>query len=99
MATIQVTPDLLQGKATELRGYKAEHDEAMAKIRALVNGLSDIWKGEAQTAYQGKFDSMQSTFTQFSEMLEGYAKLMDEVAKTMAETDMGGAQRIGAFGG
>ena len=33
MALIQVTPDLLNSKANELRGLKAQHDEAMSKMR------------------------------------------------------------------
>ena len=35
MALIQVTPDLLNSKANELRTYKDQHDEAMAKMRSL----------------------------------------------------------------
>ncbi len=39
MALIQVTPDLLNSKANELRGLKAQHDEAMSKMRTLILGL------------------------------------------------------------
>lgn len=87
MAMIQVTPDLLNEKATELRGYRSEHDEAMAKIKALIEGLNDIYKGEAAAAYVAKFESMQSTFTNFSEMLEEYAKLLDTSATRFREQD------------
>ena len=55
MALIQVTPDLLTGKATELRGYKSEHDEAMRKMGTMIRGLSEIWKGEAQDAFLAKY--------------------------------------------
>lgn len=89
MALIQVTPDLLIGKSNELRGLKAQHDEAMSKMRALILGLNEIWKGEAQDALVAKYESMQSTFNNFSEMLESYAKLMDVSAKQLQETDEG----------
>lgn len=98
MATIQVTPDLLKGKATELRGMKATHDENMNKMRSLIMGLNEIWKGDAQDALLAKYDSMQQTFTSFSEMLEGYAKLMDQTAQKLAETDAGLASTINGFG-
>ncbi len=98
MATIQVTPELLTSKAQELRTLKATHDEAMTKMRALVNGLNEIWKGEAQTAFVSKFESMQSTFTSFSEMLEGYAKLMDTTVQKMTEADTATASTINSFG-
>ena len=87
MALIQVTPDLLNGKANELRGYKDQHDDAMAKMRTLIYGLNEVWKGDAQDAFLAKFESMQSTFTNFSQMMEDYAKLMDTAAKRMQDTD------------
>ena len=85
MALIQVTPDLLNGKANELRGYKDQHDDAMAKMRALIMGLNEVWKGDAQDAFLAKYEGMQSTFTNFSQMLEDYAKLMDTAAQRMQD--------------
>ena len=98
MALIQVTPDLLTGKSSELRGLKAEHDEVMAKMKSLIYGLNEIWKGDAQDAYVAKYDSMQSTFTNFSEMLEGYAKLMDTAAQKLQETDQSLQSTMNSFG-
>jgi len=87
MAVIQVTPELLSSKASEVRSHKATHDDTMAKLRALVRSLNDNWKGEAQDAFVAKFESMQPSFTAFSEMLEGYAKLMDTAAREIQSTD------------
>ena len=50
MALIQVTPELLRGKSTELRGLKQQHDDAMTRMRTLMQGLNEIWKGTAQDA-------------------------------------------------
>ena len=98
MALIQVTPDLLTGKASELRGLKAEHDEAMAKMKTLIYGLNEVWKGDAQDAYVAKYDSMQGTFQNFSEMIEGYAKLMDTAAQKLQETDQSLQSTMNSFG-
>jgi WXG100 family type VII secretion target len=87
MAIIQVTPEVLTGKATEVRSLKSSHDDTMAKLRTLVLGLNETWKGEAQDAFVTKFEGMQSTFTNFSEMLESYAKLMDTAARELQNTD------------
>lgn len=87
MALIQVTPETLRQKATDVRTYKGEHDEVIQKLRTLVSGLNEIWKGSAQDAFVAKFESMQSTFTNFSDMLEGYAKLMDTAATEMEGVD------------
>ena len=73
MALIQVTPEVLNSKATEVRNLRSQHDDTMARLRSLILALNETWKGEAQAAFVAKFESMQSSFTSFSEMLEGYA--------------------------
>ena len=98
MALIQVTPDLLNSKANELRGYKDQHDDAMTKMRSLIMGLNDVWKGDAQDAFVAKYESMQSTFTNFSQMLEDYAKLMNTAANRMQETDQSLSSTMSSFG-
>lgn len=98
MALIQVTPDMLKSKATELRGYNSQHQEAMNKMRTLITNLNEIWKGDAQTAFLNKYESMQSTFTNFAEMLEDYAKLMDTAAQQMQELDSSLASQMNSFG-
>ena len=87
MAIIQVTPEVLISKANEVRSLKAQHDDTMAKLRSLVLALNETWKGEAQDAFVAKFEGMQNSFTSFSEMLEGYAKLMDTAARELQNTD------------
>lgn len=98
MAIIQVTPELLQGKANEVRSLKANHDETMAKLKNLIMALNEQWKGEAQDAFVAKYESMQSTFTNFSDMLEGYAKLMDTAAKELQATDQSLKGTMQSFG-
>ena len=99
MALIQVTPDLLNGKANELRNLKSQHDEAMNKMRTLIMGLNEIWKGDAQDAFVAKYESMQSTFNNFSQMLEDYAKLMNTAAQKLQETDTALQGTMNGFGG
>ena len=99
MALIQVTPDLLNSKANELRGLKSQHDEAMSKMRTLIMGLNEIWKGDAQDAFVAKYESMQSTFTNFSQLLEEYAKLMNTAAQKLQETDTALQSTMNSFGG
>lgn len=94
MAIIQITPEVLRSKAGEVRSLKSEHDDAMAKLRSLVHSLNETWKGGAQDAFVAKFESMQSSFISFSEMLDGYAKLMDIAATEIENTDIGLQKRF-----
>lgn len=87
MALIQVTPEVLRGKATDVRTYKGEHDEVMAKLKNLVYALNEVWKGEAQDTFVAKYESMQSTFNDFSLLIENYAKAMEASANQLEQTD------------
>ncbi len=98
MAIIQVTPELLSGKASEVRTLKQNHDETMRQLNNLIMALNENWKGEAQDAFVAKYQSMQSTFTNFSEMLEGYAKLMDTAARELQNTDQALKNTMQNFG-
>ena len=49
MANIKVDPDVLDQKAKDIRTYKSQHDEAIQKLNALVDGLSAEWLGTANT--------------------------------------------------
>ena len=98
MAIIQVTPDLLRGKAGEVRTLRGTHDETMTKLRNLVRALNDQWKGAAQDAFLQKFESMQPQFNNFSEMLEGYANLMDKAAIDLQQTDQNLQGTMNSFG-
>ena len=46
MATIQVTPETLREKATEIRTLKSEHDEVMNKMTNLIHALNEQWKAK-----------------------------------------------------
>ena len=85
-------------KSNEVRNLKSNHDETIAKLRQLVLALNEQWKGEAQDAFVAKFESMQPTFTNFSEMLERYAQLMDTAAKELQATDQTLKGKIQSFG-
>lgn len=87
MAIIQITPELLESKASEVRTIRSNHDETMTRLRNLIYSLNEQWKGEAQASFVQKFESMSKTFTSFSEMLEDYAKKMDTNARQLRDKD------------
>lgn len=87
MAQILVNPDTLRSKAADVRNYRSQHDDVINRLKILVNGLNETWQGNAQTAFVSSFEGMQSTFTQFSQLLEDYAKTMESFANKMEAED------------
>lgn len=98
MATIRVTPDLLRGKATDLRTQKDAHDTAMSQIHSIIVGTEEVFEGDAQRALVAKYESMQGTFTQFSELLESYAQMLDSAANAFEEQDASLSNAFQSFG-
>lgn len=85
---IQLTPDIMRTNAAEIRTLRGQHDDTMARIKTLVRSLNESWKGSAAEAYVSKFDGMQSTFTNFSEMLEDIAEKLEYNANEMEKRDL-----------
>lgn len=92
---IQASPELMRSKANDVRSYKAQHDEAMSKLRTLVYALGEIWKGDGQVAFVNTYEGMQSTFNAFSAALEKYAKDIEGAAHDFENADATGKARIG----
>lgn len=94
MAIIKIDADTLRSKAVEIRTMKSNHDDNIARMRTLVTNLSGVFEGEAGTAYVNQFESMQSTFTSFSEMIENFAAELDTVATNFEQLDTGLASKL-----
>ena len=97
MANIKITPELLRQKSTELKGLKGEQEVVMGKITSLVNGLSEQWTGDAQQAFQSKYQSMEPQLRKFADVIENYTKLMDKAAMEMESTDQSIKGAIDSF--
>ena len=87
MAKIRITPENLEGQAKTLRGYNAEHNAIYDKMKTLVNNLVAEWEGEAQSAFKNSFDQRNAQFKDFEDKIEDFAKLMDEAARQMRQTE------------
>lgn len=98
MATIQITPEELKARASSLMGSKGKHDDAMREIDSIVNALDSAWKGPSQDAFVEKYRSMKGRFSEFAELLENYAKLMETAANEMQQTDDTLKSRMQSFG-
>jgi WXG100 family type VII secretion target len=87
MATIKITPEDLEAKASDLRKRKDEHSQIYTQITQLVNDIVSVWEGESQKAFQSSFQSKDPTFKKFAEDIEAFAQLMNTAATRMRDTE------------
>ena len=91
---IMLTPDELRAQARQIRVYKENQKSVMSRITNLVQTLSAVWKGPAQTAFVQKYMSMQPTYNSFQQAIEEFAMLLEEHADRMEKVDRDMASRI-----
>lgn len=87
MSVIQVNTSTLRSQAMQLKAYREQHIQTMNRLKSLILTLNDDWKGEAQGAFVTKYQSMQSDFTDFNNMLKEYYNLLKSVADEMEHVD------------
>ena len=87
MASIKVDPDVLDQKASDIRTYKQQHDDAISKLNSLVDGLNGDWVGTAKTNYVNSYNEFKSSFTTFSDRMEELAKALTTKATEYRAAD------------
>ena len=92
---IIVTPEEMRSNATNIRTEKANFEQCISSMRTIFNCMSVLFEGEASTAFVSYFESYNSQFRSFGELLEIFAQKLETAANTMEETDGGLAASMG----
>ena len=87
MAKFRVDSEVLQGKATEVRNIKTEHESIAAKLGTIVTALADVWEGQAYQKFVSDYESIKPTFTRLAEILEKVATDLDKDAAIYADAE------------
>ncbi len=74
-------------KVQQARGYKQSHDEVITNLKTLINSLNEVWEGNRSTQLVNEFAGFQTTFNQFSQLLEDYANKMQQWADGLKQYD------------
>ena len=91
---IKVSQQGLSNAASRIRQAKEEYDHAIQTIETTINSLDSVWTGQAQAAMKQKYLDKRSTFRQFSEEIDSYAKDIVAYRNAIAERDRTLAAKI-----
>lgn len=86
---IVMNEETLLNAATQIRAEKDNFLASVEKMRTVINGMDGEFMGDAEKAYKSNFESYNSQFTQFSELIESFAKKLDVIRETMRDVDDG----------
>lgn len=78
MEGIKITLPEVSNTASQIRNYNASLDETLSYVSKLMNDLNAYWHSNTEEMLISKFNGFASKFIQESEVIESYAKFLDE---------------------
>ena len=93
---IVMNEETLLNAATQIRAEKDNFITSIEKMKTVINSMDGEFVGDAEKAYKANFESYNSQFTQFSELIESFAKKLDVTRETLKEVDSTLASQNGA---
>lgn len=87
MATIRVTPEVLNQEGNDLIGYAGDLKDILAQIDAKIQEIIDGWDGLAQDAYFDMYSSMKKGLDQFPELVDSLGQATVAAAESFASVD------------
>ena len=94
MPEILLSPEILRSESQKLNNQRNQLNEAVAKIKSLVDSLEAGWHGKAQAKFVSSFMEKKATYDKFSRDMEAFATFMSEYASAMETTDDGSLSRL-----
>lgn len=92
---IAVTPEQLKSQAQVYSQAASQIQEAIRKVNAMNQQISQQWKGQAFQAYLEQYNQLEGNVRQMEELLESINQQLNKYADTVAERDR---QDAGSFG-
>lgn len=87
MSLLNIMPNVVRDKAHQMEVLRQADMETLKKIRILILGLEEHWKGEAQEAFVNKYLSQQNSLNEFYNTLEEFIKLLESAANGADDMD------------
>lgn len=87
MAGLKVTPEQLQGVASQLRNGASNIEGVNGQLRGNVQPLGADWAGVAQARFTQLWEQWARSSRELNEALNGMASLMNQAGVSYATTE------------
>ena len=87
MASIRVTPEVLEGQGNELKSYAEELATILQNVDNKLREVDESWDGLAQDAFFGMYEEMKESLDKFPEVVNSLGEATVGVAQTFAQVD------------
>jgi WXG100 family type VII secretion target len=94
---IKITLGEVSSTASQIRTLNQNLTERLSEIKREMNALSATWNSDASNTIRGNFNAMQPKFESFREIVESYAKFLDNTVQAYNTTETNINQNASAF--
>lgn len=97
MEQIQITLAEVTQTAVRLRQYNQQLYDNLIAMRKQMNALEQSWQSPAATSIREKFNGMLPTFDNYREIINTYAKFLDQTVVAYEEIETAMQQHASSF--
>lgn len=98
MDQIKILLPEVSNSASQIRNQNASMDATLNNVSRIMNELNSVWKSNGQEMLISRFNSFANKFITESEVIESYAKFLDETVskyETLEDTITANASNFG----
>lgn len=87
MPDTKITFEEARAKTQQLRGHNEKLAAQLQQIKATINALEADWTSDTSDTIRSKITGMQPKFDSYKEVIESYAKFLDNMVAQYETTE------------
>ena len=87
MPDIKITFEEVRTKTKQIRNYNATLTDNLNSIKQTINNLESQWTSDTSDTIRAKITGMQPKFDTYKEVIESYAKFLDNTVAQYEGTE------------
>ena len=95
--SIKISTQVLTDTAQKVRNCNTAMDEKLADINKNMNDLEATWKSDAASDIRAAMNSLKPKFEQYKNVIESYAKFLNNTAQSYESTESAIQTNASAF--
>ena len=87
MPDIKITFAEVRAKNQQIRRHNQTLDDTLKQIKTIINALEPDWTSDTSDTIRSKINGMQPKFDTYREVVESYAKFLDNTVEQYETTE------------
>lgn len=87
MPDVKITFEEVRAKSSQIRNYNETLTTTLNSIKSAINALEAEWTSDTSDTIRAKITAMQPKFDSYKEVVESYAKFLDNTSTQYETTE------------